>query len=867
MAVSMRTSASVRRVKKILSGAIFGVNFAHKKSAWLIVIAVMILVLARGTITIHAMDDRTDIHDSDPLRAAIVDLIETFGDRYAGKDFLSELDRIDDRLEDAVPAERNRLNENRQELERRALIANPLLSDHPLLFVVREQYRSDHHNTATMFQTGEINTDSFRGGGALKIIHFGQGGLVKSLLDLPHGIVRDPDPSFDGRKIVFSMRRNLKDDYHIYEMEVATGHLNQLTYGSGLSDIDPIYLPDGKILFSSTREPKYCMCNRHVMCNLFTMQGDGSEIQQIGHSTLHEGHAALLSDGRVIYDRWEYVDRNFGDAQGVWNVHPDGTNHEIFWGNHTNSPGGVLDAREIPGTGKFLATFSSCHDRPWGALAIVDPRIGLDGKRPVVRTWPKSAIDLVGKGNYDTFKKVKPKYEDPFPLSDKYFLCVRTTGESEQTGIFLIDTFGNETLLHSEAPGCFDPMPLAPRVKPPAIPSQVDLNRTDGSFYVADVNLGSGMEKVERGEVKYLRVVESPEKRFWTNTAWNGSGTQAPGMAWDDFNNKRILGTVPVEHDGSAYFTVPADTFVFFQLLDEKGMMIQSMRSGTIVRPGSSISCVGCHETRGTKVHKGPSLALQRSPSKLTPWHGKARNFNYATEVQPVFDQHCVSCHDYGKKAGRKLNLAGDFGLIFNTSYVELRSKEFVRVAGAGPFNVLKAKSWGSHTSPLVDVLSNGHQDSENDKNINIDKQSFDRIVTWIDINAPYYPDYASAYPENAYGRSPLTKAQLKRLSALTGVDLNQQKFSAHVSFTRPELSLCLERLKNGTAQYEEAFSIIQHGAALFAKQPRADMPGFRLTGTDAQREVKYTRLVGAKHSDDEPHPQKVQKKELEPRR
>ena len=281
----------------------------------------------------------------------------------------------------------------------------------------------------------------------------------------------------------------------------------------------------------------------------------------------------------------------------------------------------MLDARAIPGTELVICTFSSCHDRPWGALAIVDRRRGLDGRAPVVRTWPAGAIDLVGEGDYDTFTSVKPKYEDPYPLSDKYFLCSRMTGQGEQMGIYLIDLFGNEVLLHAESPGCFDPMPLGPRPRPPVIPSRIDLATHEGRFYVADVYVGTGMDQIDRGTVKSLRVVESPEKRFWTHPAWDGgTGQQAPGMAWDDFNNKRILGTVPVEADGSAYFAVPADRFVYFQLLDERGMMIQSMRSGTIVRPGETAGCVGCHENRRSCVSpRGVrSTAMRRPPSRVS---------------------------------------------------------------------------------------------------------------------------------------------------------------------------------------------------------------------------------------------------------
>ena len=720
--------------------------------------------------------------------------------------------------------------------------ASPLVDGRPILFVVRHQYRRDHHNTATMFQTGEINTASFQGGGAMKTLDLATG-KVKTLLEIPAGVARDPDVSFDGRRILFSMRRDAADDYHLYEMNSDGTGLVQLTFGAGVSDIDPIYLPDGRIAFTSTREPKYCMCNRHIMGNLLTMNADGSNLQQIGHSTLHEGHASLLPDGRLLYDRWEYVDRNFGDAQGLWTVNPDGTNHAVYWGNNTNSPGAVLDARAIPGSRRFVATFSSCHDRPWGALAIVDRRLGLDGSPPVIRTWPPEAIKLVSVGNYDTFAGVRPKYEDPFPLSGEHFLCSRTTGQGEQMGIYLVDCSGAETLLHAEEPGCFDPMPLGPRKMPPAVPARIDLARSEGSFYVADVYVGAGMERIPRGTVKRLRVVESPEKRFWTHPNWQGSGTQAPGMAWDDFNNKRILGTVPVEADGSAYFAVPADTFVYFQLLDGQGRMVQSMRSGTIVRPGETTGCTGCHENRRAAAPLfDKRLAMLRPANRLETWYGPPRLFSYTAEVQPVFDKHCVCCHDYGTEGGEHLNLAGDLNLAFNMSYCELRSKRFLHVIGAGPYQVQPPKIWGSHVSPLAKTLLEGHRNPEHDKQIRLTPEDIDRVLTWIDINGPYYPDYAGgAFRQNLFGRSPLSPGELKRLSELTGIDLTQQKHAAAVSFTRPQASPCLARLRSEDPRYKEAISIIRAGSDRLAATPRPDMPDFRLVDpTEIRQETKY---------------------------
>jgi hypothetical protein len=779
----------------------------------------------------------------DSLRAAVAELSAEYGDGYQrGKDYLAAIER----LEKQTPAERA---EALAALRREALLAHPLLTKQPLLFVVRRQYKRDHHNTETMFQTGEINTGSFEGGGALKSLDLATG-EVRTIIDVPEGVARDPDVSFDGRKILFSMRRDRDDDYHLYEIDADGSHLRQITFGRGISDIDPIYLPDGRILFTSTREPKYCMCNRHIMGNLFTVDADGGNIEQIGRSTLHEGHAALLPDGRVIYDRWEYVDRNFGDAQGVWVCNPDGTNHAVYWGNNTNSPGAVLDARPLPGSHRFVATFSSCHDRPWGALAIVDREVGLDGRAPVVRTWPANAIDLVGRGNYDTFCGVKTKFEDPWPLGDRHFLCARMTGESEEMGLYLVDAHGHELLVHREAPGCYDPMPLGPRDRPPVIPSRVDRSRPTGNFYVQDVYRGTGMERIARGTIKSLRVVESPEKRFFTPHGWDGgTGQQAPGMAWDDFNNKRILGTAAVEPDGSVYFEVPADTFVYFQLLDERGMMVQSMRSGTIVRPGETAGCVGCHEDRRTSSLPTVSPAsVARRPRALTPWHGPARLFSYTAEVQPVFDKHCAACHNVDEAAGEKLNLAGDLGLVFNASYVDLRSRRLVNVVGAGPHQVQMPKSWGSHASRLANVLLEGHGKPEIDALVKLDAESFDRIVTWIDLNAPYYPEYAAgAYRQQPFGRSPIDGKQLARLSELTGVKLSDRKHVGAVNFSRAELSPCLAAMDRDSKAYEEALAIIEAGRAMLQRHPRADMPGFELSDPiEIEQQRKYDTLRSA---------------------
>jgi len=795
-----------------------------------------------------------------PLRAAITDLRGSFGSRYAqGRQFLQRLNTIEQAVVHADAASLITLKDRFKTLYREALIANPLVSAQPILFVTRHQYRSHYHAVDMLFHTGEYNVDRnimqsdlFQGPGALKTLDLAGGAEVETLVQTPDGVVRDPQLHFNGRRIVFALRRNADEDYHIWEINTDGSGLRQLTRAEGVSDFDPIYLPDDSIVFSSTREPKYNMCSRDSAANLFRMEADGANIHQITKNTLFDNHSELMRDGRILYARWEYVDRNFGDAHGLWTVNPDGTNQAVYWGNNTAVPGAVFNAHEIPGTQQIICVLGPHHDRLWGALAIIDRRLGLDGREPVLRTWPEDAINVIRAGgafDCDLYTRhVRLKYEDPWPLSDSYFLCSRMTGQGEQTGIYLLDVFGNELLLHTEAPGCYDPMPVKASVRPLTMAARREFDARPGQFYVADVYQGTHMAGVKRGSAKWLRVVESPEKRHWSRGSWNGQGYTAPAMNWHSLENKRILGTVPVAADGSAYFTVPAETFVYFQLLDENGMMIQSMRSGTLVQPGETTGCIGCHDQRlgaprtvGTRT----SLAMQGPPHALRGWHGPARLFSFAAEVQPVLDRHCIECHDYGKGAGAGLNLCGDRTLVFNTAYMELWHKGQVKCVGAGPAPVQAAYSWGAHASGLIKAIRG--QAIPEHQNLALSPEDLDRLITWVDLNAVYYPSYACAYPESQTGRTPINREQMARLATLCDLPLAQMmnhatNRGAQVSFDRPELSPCLRRISDKTSPaFQEALAIIRAGQAMLAQRARADMPGFEPCAVDQTREQKYS--------------------------
>jgi hypothetical protein len=817
---------------------------------------------------------RLDELNINGLREAIENLLATFGPRYPrGREFLSRLEHL----------ETGTNLDELSRLRREALTANPLVSDYPIVYVARVQYPyGGHHAIDTHHHTDENNTKRFKPGGTLKVLHLGRGGgATKTLVAPAEGMVREPDVHFSGKKIVFAMRRHIGEDYHIWEiglnaatvMDTGAGEPRQLTCLGEVSDVDPIYLPDDGIAFTSTRERKYNMCSRDVGGNLFRMESDGANIHQITKNTLYDNHAALMPDGRILYARWEYVDRNFGDAHGLWTVNPDGTGQAVFWANNTASPGAVFNARVIPGTDRVLCIFGPHHHWLWGSLAIVDRSLGMDVGREnqdaIVRIWPADHMKHVIHGNYDTFgMRTRPRYCDPYPLSENHFLCSKETGDGVQMGIFLIDVYGNELLLHREGQspmGCYNPMPLRPRHRPPVIPTRRTYGSDSGILYVQDIYQGTHMQGVERGSIKSLRVVESPPKQSWSWGNWGGQGYQAPGMNWHSFENKRILGTVPVEADGSAYFEVPCDRFIYFQALDANGMMVQSMRSGTVLQSGEKVSCVGCHEDRlqGPDTVAEMTMAMRRPPSVIEGWYGPPRLFSYMREVQPVLDRHCVRCHDFGKAAGG-LVLAGDRNPYFNASYVDLWlwHKQRIRCIGAGPAALQKAYSWGSHPSLLSRIhrpMDDGEVATLSDRDrklravhreVKIGREDLERIHTWLDLNGVYYPSYLTAYPGDmaVSGRSPLSGAELKRVKQLTGAGVGDQKHNRRklgplLSFERPELSPCLQALDEGSAEYREALAIIRLGGQRLKENPRCDMPGFLPCETDRRRLARYTRL------------------------
>ncbi len=557
---------------------------------------------------------------------------------------------------------------------------------------------------------GEQLPPRFGEGGRLVRYHL-RTGRRTVLLDDPTGGVRDPQVHYDGRTILFSYRRGGQPYYHLYEIQADGSGLVQLTDGP-FDDIEPTYLPDGGIMFGSSRCNRFVSCWRTPVAVLYRCDADGGNIRRISTNAEHDNTPWVLPDGRMLFTRWEYVDRSQFDYHHLWTVNPDGTGQMTYYGNQL--PGtAMLDAKPIPGTNRVVASFSPGHGVPghMGHITIVDPSKGPDD--------PASARRVSSGG----------LYRDPYPFSEDCFLVV------DRQGVHVMDGTGRTELICSPPPGCTlecqEPRPLVPRERERIIPSRVDLSRATGRFFLADVYHGRNMDGVRRGEIKKLLILERLPKPI------NFSGGMWPITAGGSFQLASVLGTVPVAEDGSAHFEVPAMRSVFFVALDENDLAVKRMHSFVSVQPGEVAGCVGCHEGRTTAPGSGASpAALFRRPDRIESVAGMPDVFDFPRDIQPILDAHCVECHNPDRPEGR-VDLTGDRTPIFSQSYWAMLRHRLVSDARNAGGN-RPPRSVGSSASPLLGYLDGSHYD------VRLSDTQRAAMRLWIESSAVYAGTYAA---------------------------------------------------------------------------------------------------------------------------
>ncbi len=601
------------------------------------------------------------------------------------------------------------------------------------------------------------------GGGIFVLEHPGESMKVHSLTDgrLPLGSFMLPEVSWDADRVMFAyceapttpsdtIQGHRGRYYHLYSVRADGSGLRQITSGP-YDDFAPRYLPSGRIVFISTRRGGWHRCGTPGCENyvLTVANTDGTAIRPISFHETQEWDPAVLPDGRLVYTRWDYVDRHPVFYEHLWTTTPDGVRPAALFGNNTFNPVGIWEARPVPRSRKLMATAAAHHAMTAGSIILVDPARGVDGLGPITRLTPDvpfpESETPVSPNWYAPMPGTQPleteqnrrwpghTYRSPYPLSERMFLAAysfrQLVGEprgnaANMYGLYLCDADGNKELLYRDPSiSSLWPVLLRPRSKPPVVPPSLDARLGDqGIFVLQDVY--RSLPEVPRGSIKALRIVQVvPKSTPGKDMPPIGIPSGAPG--------KQVLGTVPVEADGSAHFLVPARKELAFQALDERGMAVQVMRSGTYVQPGEKTTCVGCHEPRTTAPPRGISLAQRRPPSRIAPGLDGSKPLSYPILVQTVLDKRCVSCHN-GSKAAGGVVLTGDPEGHYTRSYNALAPRVPFSDMGNGEA-LSRPDRYGARASGLMKMLLEGHQ------GVRLSSEEIVRLATWMDVSALFY--------------------------------------------------------------------------------------------------------------------------------
>jgi len=601
----------------------------------------------------------------------------------------------------------------------------------------------------------------------------GTPGKLTQLVDANQGVILDCELSPDGRTLLFSWKRTMQEPFHVFTLPVDGDQPRQLTTGEH-HNFNPCWLPDGGIAFLSTRESQFAYCWNSPVGVLHRMNTDGGDVRRLSANYLNDFTPSVLDDGRIIFGRWEYVDRPAIPIQSLWTIHPDGTMLSGYFGNRVLGPATFIEARAIPdGSNRVLCTMTGHNGRCSGAIGIIDPRKGGNAQEAITNVTPEVDIRQV---TVSTNGPASGPYQSPWPLDDKHFLVTyypqpkRFTDGGVQLRAF--DGSLKIDLLPGEGPLAWvSAQPLRSRPRPRVLSSVLPKGNADPAkagevpqVAWATMNMQDvyqGLEPlVKRGEIVRLAVVQEIAKPVKVNPDLRAFGFQFPVVSCGaTYAPKKIWGFVDVQEDGSAHFQVPAGVPIYFLPLDREGRAVQRMRTFTHLMPGEQQSCIGCHADRNYAAHSRKGSAGLLPPKPLTPPPWGARNLDYCSVVQPVWDKHCTQCHNAQERPGG-LDLSGDHTEFFNVSYDQLvnlgenptgRGSKWVSwipTMNGQEWNILdvRPKAWGSPCSPLADLVLDGHRDVQGKPRVTLGAAERQAIFSWIDCNVPYYGDGRSSH-------------------------------------------------------------------------------------------------------------------------
>jgi hypothetical protein len=706
-------------------------------------------------------------------------------------------------------------------LARRAARLQSLPGALPTLVYTRHAVMGGSHYAYTEALSDAQAERNFVAGGKLCLAESTPDGLWKEtvLLETQEGVIRDVDVAYDGKKILFSWKKSDRgDDFHLYECTLdKTGkkidQLRQLTEGVGVADYEGCYLPDGNIIFNSTRCMQIVDCWWTEVSNLYTCDADGKNIRRLTFDQVHDNYPTITWDNRILYTRWEYNDRSQMYPQPLFQMLPDGTSQTAVYGENSWFPTTIAHARAIPGSQNIFAIATGHHSYQPGELILIEPAKGRQETEGVTRVAPVRPPPAKDPIMIDAYGQEKDLFAYPYPIDQKQLWVTynplgwgkqQVKGRRERDrksgfGIYWMDIDGKRELLVSRLGlSCGRAVPLVSRVSPPQRPSSVQKGQREGSFYVQDVYEGEAMKGVPRGTVKTLRVVELEFRVAGVGNNHNrgpgGSALVSTPVAigngsWDP---KILVGDAKVFEDGSAFFKVETCKPIYFMLLDEKGCMIQTMRSWTTLQQGETASCVGCHENKNrapSSYAKRTTMALAAGAQKLAPIYGPKRGFSFAKEVQPILDRNCISCHNgKGDKMPENFDLTQTPVTDSGAKRTWLRS--YLTLTHATPSNKTDPKAcsgnadhvqvnWisaastvklippyfkGSNTSILFKKLREGHCKT-------ITSQEIARMAMWVDLGVPFCENYLEAAVWSEAERAKHDRYLEKRLQYKTEVE------------------------------------------------------------------------------------------------
>jgi hypothetical protein len=669
--------------------------------------------------------------------------------------------------------------------------------------------------------------EGFRSGGGL-CIYSPKTNTLKKIVDAGDGMIIDADLHWNGREIVFSWKRksyfigsavsvtedisickNPEENYQIYTVNIDGTNLKQIT-NLPSNNLNACWLPDGGIAFISDRKPAYAYCWVTTSPVLYRMERDGSKAKRLSANYLMDFTPSVLNDGRIIYTRWEYVDRGAMPIQSLWTINPDGTNLAGYFKNRMLAPGTFMDANAIPNSSKIFALATNHNGSCVGGIVRLDRGYGPNSQDGVLNTTPE--VNIYNAASWGWGNGFNGPYEKPFALDESTYLVtksgdiqVRTADGSRATVLSKNAVFANKTQdnVAKNALGYYSVQPvreypIPPIVKSPTINESIVLpedGRISGNWAVVTVqDVYNGLEPtVKRGEVKRIAVVQELEKS--THSPWTVSknnnptdrfsittfGHQFPLVSCGaTYAAKQVWGFADVEPDGSATFKVPSEVPIYFIALDNEGRAVQRMRTFTHLMPGEIQGCVGCHVDRNTQTatNKNRLIAKKTIPQELQVPDWGVKGFSYRENVQQVWDGHCASCHNPQQKDGG-IDLSGDYTDFFCVSYEHLARKgtvgetnwlahyvsrdshdegvnpytSWISTINGAEWNTLEVapKRWGSPASKLTEILRSGHPDENGRKRINVPQDEREVVYLWIDLNVPYYPTSSSNHKDK-YG-------------------------------------------------------------------------------------------------------------------